>query len=60
SSSRPQKKATAHHRKTGPRKTKPWDVRRGPRYCRQSFLSSGASLRHDSRSTISREWVRGI
>ncbi|KAK2981742.1 hypothetical protein RJ640_005994 [Escallonia rubra] len=30
SSSRPQKKATAHHRKTRPRKTQPWDVRRGP------------------------------
>ncbi|KAK2967024.1 hypothetical protein RJ640_003380 [Escallonia rubra] len=30
SSSRPQKKATAHHRRTGPRKTKPWDVRCGP------------------------------
>ncbi|KAK2973340.1 hypothetical protein RJ640_015095 [Escallonia rubra] len=30
SSSRPQKKATAHHRKTWPRKTKPWDVCRGP------------------------------
>ncbi|KAK2983994.1 hypothetical protein RJ640_027319 [Escallonia rubra] len=30
SSSRPQKKATTHHRRTGQRKTKPWDVRRGP------------------------------
>ncbi|KAK2991866.1 hypothetical protein RJ640_013041 [Escallonia rubra] len=30
SSSRPQKKAMAHHRRTGPCKTKPWDVRRGP------------------------------
>ncbi|CAA6657637.1 unnamed protein product [Spirodela intermedia] len=30
-SSRPQKKATAHHRKTRPKKTQPWDVRRkGP------------------------------
>lgn len=30
-SSRPQKKATAHHRKTRPRKTQPWDIRRrGP------------------------------
>ncbi|KAK2971670.1 hypothetical protein RJ640_019514 [Escallonia rubra] len=30
SSSRPQKKATTHHRKKGPRKTKLWDIRRGP------------------------------
>ncbi|KAK2980162.1 hypothetical protein RJ640_002261, partial [Escallonia rubra] len=30
SSSRPQKKATTHHCKKGPRKTKPWDVCRGP------------------------------
>lgn len=29
-SSRPQKKATAHHRKTRPKKTQPWDVKRGP------------------------------
>lgn len=30
-SSRPQKKATAHHMKTRPKKTQPWDVkRRGP------------------------------
>ncbi|CAL5415132.1 unnamed protein product [Camellia sinensis] len=29
-SSRPQKKATAHHRKTRPRKTQPWDIRRKP------------------------------
>ena len=29
-SSRPQKKATAHHRKTRPRKSQPWDIRRGP------------------------------
>ncbi|KAK9271325.1 hypothetical protein L1049_026915 [Liquidambar formosana] len=29
-SSRPQKKATAHHRKTRPRKTQPWDVNRRP------------------------------
>ncbi|KAL5559872.1 hypothetical protein UlMin_036083 [Ulmus minor] len=29
-SSRPQKKATAHHRKTRPRKTQPWDVNRKP------------------------------
>ncbi|KAL3514332.1 hypothetical protein ACH5RR_027049 [Cinchona calisaya] len=30
-SSRPQKKATAHHKKTRPRKTQPWDIRRrGP------------------------------
>lgn len=30
-SSRPQKKATAHHIKTRPRKTQPWDIRRcGP------------------------------
>ncbi|KAK9930031.1 hypothetical protein M0R45_027090 [Rubus argutus] len=29
-SSRPQKKATAHHRKTRPRKTQPWDVKRKP------------------------------
>ncbi|KAK2989688.1 hypothetical protein RJ640_002461 [Escallonia rubra] len=30
SSSRPQKRVTTHHRKKGPRKTKPWDVRLGP------------------------------
>ncbi|KAK9061430.1 hypothetical protein SSX86_018611 [Deinandra increscens subsp. villosa] len=29
-SSRPQKKATAHHRKTRPKKTQPWDRNRGP------------------------------
>ncbi|CAD5183285.1 unnamed protein product [Musa acuminata subsp. malaccensis] len=30
-SSRPQKKATAHHMKTRPKKTQPWDVKRkGP------------------------------
>ncbi|KAF5203704.1 50S ribosomal protein 6 protein [Thalictrum thalictroides] len=29
-SSRPQKKATAHHRKTRPKKTQPWDVKRRP------------------------------
>ncbi|CAK7347351.1 unnamed protein product [Dovyalis caffra] len=29
-SSRPQKKATAHHRKTRPRKSQPWDIRRKP------------------------------
>ncbi|KAL6983064.1 hypothetical protein U1Q18_016456 [Sarracenia purpurea var. burkii] len=29
-SSRPQKKATAHHMKTRPRKTQPWDIRRKP------------------------------
>ncbi|KAK2660045.1 hypothetical protein Ddye_006578 [Dipteronia dyeriana] len=29
-SSRPQKKATAHHRKTRPRKTQPWDINRKP------------------------------
>lgn len=29
-SSRPQKKATAHHMKTRPRKTQPWDVNRKP------------------------------
>ncbi|CAI9116043.1 OLC1v1017090C1 [Oldenlandia corymbosa var. corymbosa] len=29
-SSRPQKKATAHHKKTRPRKSQPWDIRRGP------------------------------
>lgn len=29
-SSRPQKKATAHHRKTRPKKTQPWDKNRGP------------------------------
>ncbi|XP_038983572.1 50S ribosomal protein 6, chloroplastic [Phoenix dactylifera] len=30
-SSRPKKKATAHHMKTRPKKTQPWDVRRkGP------------------------------
>ncbi|KAM7514456.1 hypothetical protein LguiA_004039 [Lonicera macranthoides] len=29
-SSRPQKKATAHHRKTRPRKSQRWDIKRGP------------------------------
>ncbi|KAG1366692.1 50S ribosomal protein 6, chloroplastic [Cocos nucifera] len=30
-SSRPKKKATAHHMKTRPKKTQPWDIRRkGP------------------------------
>ncbi|XP_075515908.1 large ribosomal subunit protein cL38 [Primulina tabacum] len=29
-SSRPQKKATKHHMKTRPRKSQPWDIRRGP------------------------------
>lgn len=29
-SSRPQKKATAHHMKTRPRKTQPWDIKRKP------------------------------
>ncbi|KAL5705922.1 hypothetical protein ACHQM5_024152 [Ranunculus cassubicifolius] len=29
-SSRPQKKATAHHRKTRPKKTQPWDIKRKP------------------------------
>ncbi|WCJ35629.1 50S ribosomal protein 6 chloroplastic [Euphorbia peplus] len=29
-SSRPQKKATAHHRKTRPRKSQPWDINRKP------------------------------
>uniref|UniRef100_A0A7C9CL60 50S ribosomal protein 6, chloroplastic n=1 Tax=Opuntia streptacantha TaxID=393608 RepID=A0A7C9CL60_OPUST len=29
-SSRPKKKATAHHMKTRPRKSQPWDIRRGP------------------------------
>ncbi|KAG5541946.1 hypothetical protein RHGRI_021690 [Rhododendron griersonianum] len=29
-SSRPQKKATAHHKKTRPRKTQPWDIKRKP------------------------------
>ncbi|XP_031479894.1 50S ribosomal protein 6, chloroplastic [Nymphaea colorata] len=29
-SSRPQKKATKHHMKTRPRKTQPWDIKRGP------------------------------
>ncbi|XP_050235409.1 50S ribosomal protein 6, chloroplastic [Mercurialis annua] len=29
-SSRPTKKATAHHRKTRPRKSQPWDIKRGP------------------------------
>ncbi|KAG9145991.1 hypothetical protein Leryth_015628 [Lithospermum erythrorhizon] len=29
-SSRPQKKATAHHKKTRPRKTQKWDIKRGP------------------------------
>ncbi|CAI0464218.1 unnamed protein product [Linum tenue] len=30
SSSRPTKKATAHHMKTRPRKSQPWDIRRKP------------------------------
>ncbi|KAK4745655.1 hypothetical protein SAY87_011967 [Trapa incisa] len=29
-SSRPKKKATAHHMKTRPKKTRPWDIRRKP------------------------------
>ncbi|KAJ7965900.1 50S ribosomal protein 6 chloroplastic [Quillaja saponaria] len=29
-SSRPTKKATAHHRKTRPRKSQPWDIKRKP------------------------------
>ncbi|XP_011652886.1 50S ribosomal protein 6, chloroplastic [Cucumis sativus] len=29
-SSRPNKKATAHHMKTRPRKSQPWDIRRKP------------------------------
>ncbi|CAN6449986.1 unnamed protein product [Victoria cruziana] len=29
-SSRPQKKATKHHMKTRPRKSQPWDIKRGP------------------------------
>ncbi|KAH7846275.1 hypothetical protein Vadar_012007 [Vaccinium darrowii] len=29
-SSRPKKKATAHHKKTRPRKTQPWDIKRKP------------------------------
>ncbi|PON68322.1 Ribosomal protein [Parasponia andersonii] len=29
-SSRPNKKATAHHKKTRPRKTQPWDIKRKP------------------------------
>ncbi|XP_057729829.1 50S ribosomal protein 6, chloroplastic [Arachis stenosperma] len=29
-SSRPKKKATAHHIKTRPRKTQPWDIKRKP------------------------------
>ncbi|OWM80587.1 50S ribosomal protein 6, chloroplastic [Punica granatum] len=29
-SSRPNKKATAHHMKTRPKKTQPWDIRRKP------------------------------
>ncbi|KAK1275645.1 hypothetical protein QJS04_geneDACA015942 [Acorus gramineus] len=29
-SSRPQKKATAHHMKTRPKKSQPWDIRRKP------------------------------
>uniref|UniRef100_A0A5B7CBT1 50S ribosomal protein 6, chloroplastic n=1 Tax=Davidia involucrata TaxID=16924 RepID=A0A5B7CBT1_DAVIN len=29
-SSRPQKKGTKHHMKTRPRKTQPWDIKRGP------------------------------
>lgn len=32
-SSRPKKKGTAHHAKTRPRKTQPWDIKRkGPTY----------------------------
>lgn len=29
-SSRPKKKATAHHKKTRPRKSQPWDIKRKP------------------------------
>ncbi len=29
-SSRPKKKGTAHHMKTRPRKTQPWDIKRKP------------------------------
>ena len=29
-SSRPQKKSTAHHGKTRPKKTQPWDIKRKP------------------------------
>lgn len=29
-SSRPQKKGTAHHMKTRPRKSQPWDIKRKP------------------------------
>ncbi|GAB2228829.1 hypothetical protein Droror1_Dr00022960 [Drosera rotundifolia] len=29
-SSRPQKKATAHHMKTRPKKSQPWDIKRKP------------------------------
>ncbi|KAJ4962233.1 hypothetical protein NE237_022172 [Protea cynaroides] len=29
-SSRPQKKGTAHHMKTRPKKTQPWDIKRRP------------------------------
>ncbi|OIV97821.1 hypothetical protein TanjilG_12578 [Lupinus angustifolius] len=29
-SSRPQKKGTAHHKKTRPRKTQPWDIKKKP------------------------------
>lgn len=29
-SSRPQKKSTAHHRKSRPEKSQPWDIYRGP------------------------------
>nr|6ERI_Af Chain Af, 50S ribosomal protein 6, chloroplastic [Spinacia oleracea] len=29
-SSRPQKKGTAHHMKTRPKKTARWDIKRGP------------------------------
>ncbi|KAK4770959.1 hypothetical protein SAY87_031491 [Trapa incisa] len=29
-SSRPKKKSTAHHMKTRPKKTRPWDIRRKP------------------------------
>ncbi|CAB4303110.1 unnamed protein product [Prunus armeniaca] len=42
-SSRPQKKATAHHRKTRPRKTQPWDVKTQA-HCVHSSASSPCRL----------------
>lgn len=58
-SSRPQKKATAHHRKTRPRKTQPWDIKRRPTVypalpplpADWTFVSSGSDEVDDSSSS---------